>query len=219
MKVTLKYRVVLENWPLGKIENLSKVSSAVAPLERALAMIKEGKCGFHRMEDGEYAKWKSAYLANLPNIQSEPQVDKNAIQRHSNGRRVQNDKNTTRGPREKNSKSAKTGGKGSKAKKRTAKAMEHDETSAPPACSPTPTSPTRSPTPPTCSPTSPTRSPTCSSTCSSTPLAQCLDQPQPQRLPSPFPDPSAIDPWILNTTPPPGCTNLNSGPADDVAGN
>ncbi|ESK82443.1 hypothetical protein Moror_8572 [Moniliophthora roreri MCA 2997] len=212
--VTLKYRVVLEGWPLGRIENLSKVSSSVPPLEKALNMIRNGECGFRRMTDDEYTKWKSAYLANLPNVQSEPpKTADDGVERHANGRRVRNDKNVARGPRGGKSKSATTGRKGTSRAQRSVDATDDTGAPTPPPSHPPPEPPAHTPTPP---PEPPARTPTSPA---EPPAARPLDQPQLPRTPSPFPDTSVIDPRILNATPP-GRVSINnhSGPSDPNSG-
>uniref|UniRef100_A0A0W0G900 Uncharacterized protein n=1 Tax=Moniliophthora roreri TaxID=221103 RepID=A0A0W0G900_MONRR len=157
--VTLKYRVVLEGWPLGQIENLSKISSSVPPLKKALSMIQNGECGFHCMTDDEYAKWKLAYLANLPNIQSgPPKTSDDSIEHHANSRHIQNDKNVTQGPKGGKLKSATTCKGASRAQcsvsttNNTGNPMPPPShpPPEPPACTPIPSSelPAHTPTPP-----------------------------------------------------------------------
>ncbi|KAK7040680.1 hypothetical protein VNI00_009586 [Paramarasmius palmivorus] len=101
-QMTFKHRVVLNNWPLGKIENLSKVSSSIPPLQKTLEMLQSGKCGFRRLSDEEYTQWKTTYLDNLKvslTTAQGPQEDEHGVLRHPNGRRVRSDAGRGRGPR------------------------------------------------------------------------------------------------------------------------
>uniref|UniRef100_A0A0W0GER1 Uncharacterized protein n=1 Tax=Moniliophthora roreri TaxID=221103 RepID=A0A0W0GER1_MONRR len=124
---------------------LNKVSSSVPSLEKALNMIQNGECGFCHMTDDEYTKWKSAYLANLPNIQSKPLMTADD------------------GPRGGKLKSATTGHKGTPRAQRSVDATDNTETPMPlpshPPAEPPAHMPTPPPEPPACTPTSPAEPP------------------------------------------------------------
>ncbi|KAK7030306.1 hypothetical protein VNI00_014228 [Paramarasmius palmivorus] len=218
-QVTLKHRVVLDNWPLGKIENLSKVSSSLPPLQKTLEMLQNGECGFRRLSDEEYDQWRTTYLANLVLNPTDvrPQPDEHGVMRHPNGRRVRADAGRGRGPRggktqtqsaQKNTASTRARGSASAASpatQQTADPNVTDSTRPPVQLPPTPARST-SPNPPVNdspppaindSPPSPpiNDSPPPSPNRDSTPL------PTPARLAPPAPgpplDPSVLDPRIL----------------------